>query len=91
MPNVLIRDVPADDLDQIRSAAALAGTSLQHYLLEAVRAQAAHLRRQAALALAAERLRGRPLVPEFERDAVLEAVAAAHAERADDLSGPPAR
>jgi hypothetical protein len=44
MPNVLIRDVPADDLDQIRSAAAARGMSLQAYLFEAVHAQAAHLR-----------------------------------------------
>ncbi|MGH4019525.1 MAG: hypothetical protein ACRDT0_09870 [Pseudonocardiaceae bacterium] len=86
MPNVLIRDVPADDLDQIRSAAAERGTSLQNYLREAVHAQAAYLRRQAALARTAERLRGRSEVSAEERNAVLDAIEDAHAERADQLS-----
>lgn len=49
MANVLIRDVPTEDLDQIRSAAASQGMSLQAYLLEAVHAQASHLRRREAL------------------------------------------
>jgi hypothetical protein len=56
MPNVLIRDVPADDLDQIRSAAAARGMSLQAYLFAAVHAQAAHLRRREALNQTAARL-----------------------------------
>jgi hypothetical protein len=56
MPNVLIRDVPGDDLDQIRSAAAERGISLQNYLRGAVLAQAAYLRRQEALVRTAERL-----------------------------------
>lgn len=86
MPNVLIRDVPADDLEQIRSAAAERGTSLQNYLRDAVHAQALYVRRQAALAEAAERLQGRPEVPAGERDAVLDAIARAHDERADQLS-----
>ncbi len=90
MPNVLIRDVPADDLEQIRSAAAQQGTSLQSYLRDAVRAQAVHLRRQAALTRTAERLRGRPDVPADERRAVLDAIADAHTERAEQLSRPPA-
>lgn len=89
MPNVLIRDVPADDLDQIRSAAADRGTSLQGYLRDAVRAQASYLRRQASLAETAERLRGRPEVPADERRAVLAAVADAHDERAAQLSERP--
>lgn len=89
MPNVLIRGVPDDDLDEIRSAAAERGTSLQGYLRDAVHAQAAYLRRQAALAATAERLRGRPDVPDDERRAVLDAVAAAHAERAGALSERP--
>jgi hypothetical protein len=59
MPNVLIRDVPADDLDQLRSAAAARDTSLQNYLRDAVHAQAVYLRRRAALTRAAERLRDR--------------------------------
>lgn len=89
MPSVLIRDVPADDLDQIRSAAADAGTSLQAYLHAAVRAQAAYVRRQSALTRTAERLRGLPDVPADERLAVLDAIADAHSERADQLSQRP--
>lgn len=89
MPNVLIRDVPADDLERMRSAAAARGTSLQSYLLAAVQAQAAYLRRQEALAKAAERLHDRPGVPADERRAVLDAIAQAHAERADQLSDRP--
>lgn len=85
MPNVLIRDVPANDLDQIRSAAAERGISLQNYLRDAVLAQAAYLRRQKALARAAERLSGRPEVPAEERQAVLDGIADAHSERAERL------
>lgn len=91
MPNVLIRDVPADDLDQIRSAAAEQGMSLQNYLRDAVHAQAAYLRRQAALDRTAERLRGQPDVPVDERRAVLDAIEDAHTERADQLSDRPAQ
>lgn len=87
MSNVLIRDVPADDLDEIRAAAAQRGTSLQSYLRDAVHAQAVYLRRQAALARVSERLRGQAAVPEEERRAVLEAVDSANDERADQLSG----
>ncbi|MGH3928725.1 MAG: hypothetical protein ACRDTF_01960, partial [Pseudonocardiaceae bacterium] len=85
MPNVLIRDVPADDLDQIRSAAAERGTSLQSYLRDAVLAQAAYLRRQEALTRTAQRLGGRPEVPADERQAVLDAIADGHSERAGQL------
>ena len=91
MPNVLIRDVPLDDLEQIRSAAQEHGTSLQNYLRDAVHAQAAYLRRQAALARTGERLRGRPPVSEAERRAVFEAVDKAQADRTDQLSDPSAR
>jgi hypothetical protein len=89
VPNVLIRDVPADDLEQIREAATERGMSLQAYLREAVHAQAAHLRRRAALARTAERLRGKPGISEAERRAVLEAIDEAHAERAEQLSDRP--
>lgn len=89
MPNVLIRNVPGDDLDQIRSAAVARGTSLQNYLRDAVLSQAAYLRRQAALAATAERLRGRPTVPTDERRAVLDLIENAHTARADQLSRPP--
>lgn len=85
MSNVLIRDVPPADLEQIRSAAAEQGTSLQSYLREAVHAQASYLRRQEALARTSHRLQGRPKVSDDERDAVLEAIDAAQIERADQL------
>lgn len=87
MPNVLIRDVPLDDLDQIRAVAAERGTSLQSYLRDAVHAQAVYLRRQAAISRTSERLRGQPEVPDSEREVVLAAVDRAHDERADRLSG----
>jgi hypothetical protein len=91
MSNVLIRDVPAEDLDQIRAAAAAQGTSLQGYLREAVRAQAAYLRRQTAIGRTSERLRTQREVPAEERDAVLRAIAAADSERAEQLGDGPAR
>lgn len=90
MPHVLIRDVPAADLEQIRSAAAGQGASMQSYLLAAVHAQAVYLRRQEALAKTGERLRGLPDVPADERRAVLDAIAQAHTERADRLNDRPA-
>lgn len=86
MSNVLIRDVPPDDLEQIRSAAAERGTSLQNYLLEAVHAQAVYLRRQAALVKTAQRLQDKPGVPGDERAAVLDGIDAENEERADQLS-----
>lgn len=90
MPDVLVRDVADDDLDLIRSAAADQGVSLQHYLRDALRAQAGYLRRRAALARTAHRLSGTAEVPAEERAAVLEAIDQAHEERADELSCRPA-
>lgn len=87
MPNVLIRDVPSDDLERIRSAATERGMSLQAYLRDAVHAQAAHLRRHEALARAAERLRGSAHVPDEDRQAVLDAIDDANTERAEQLGG----
>ncbi len=89
MPNVLIREVPADDLERIRLEASQQGTSLQTYLRDAVHAQASYLRRQDALARIAEDLRDRPPVPEAERKAVLEAIEQAHQERAEQLGAGP--
>ncbi len=63
---------------------------MQNYLRDAVHAQAVYLRRQAALTRAAERLRDRTEVPADERRAVLDAIADAHTERADQLSYWPA-
>jgi hypothetical protein len=86
MPNVLIRDVPGDDLEQLRSAAADRGLSLQAFLREAVHAQAAHLRRRQALARTALRLHGQAAVADGERLAVLDAMDEAHVERAEELT-----
>lgn len=86
MPNVLIRDVPAEDLEELRAAAVAAGEPLQARLLAAVRSQAVYLRRQAALAHIAERLTDQAAVPERERAAVLGSIAANHAARADQLA-----
>jgi hypothetical protein len=91
MPNVLIRDVSRDDLETIRSAAIERGTSLQAYLRDAVHAQAAYLRRRAALRRTAERLTNRTAVPDSARRAVLDAIDDAHEERAARLIDPPAQ
>lgn len=88
MPNLLIRDVPSDDLDPIRAAATENRQSLQAYLRDALHMQAAYLRRRAALARAADRLRGGTAVPDSEREAVLDAIDQAHDERASDLTEP---
>jgi hypothetical protein len=88
MSNVLIRDVPPEDLERIRAAAVERGSSLQSYLRDAVHAQAAYLRRQDALTRTARRLRGRAPVSPDERDAVLDEVDAANAERAERLGEP---
>jgi uncharacterized protein (DUF1778 family) len=85
MSNVLIRDVPTKDLEQIRSAAAHRGISLQNYLLEAVHAQAVYLRRQEALRNMASRLQGSPEVADEQRTAVLDAIDEAHEDRAAQL------
>lgn len=85
MPNVLIREVASEDLERIRSAAADEGTSLQKYLRDAVHAQAVYLRRQEALARAAQRLCDRPGVSEADRQAVLDTVDQDHIERGDQL------
>ncbi len=88
MSDVLIRNVAGEDLERIRAAAAERGTSLQNYLRDTVHAQAAYLRRQDALARTGQRLRERAPVPPDERDAVLDAIDAAHAERTDRLAEP---
>jgi hypothetical protein len=84
--NVLIRDVLAEDLERIRSAAAERGTSLQSYLRDAVHAQATYLRRQDALARAEGRLRGLPSVSQDEHDALLDAIDA-ELEGGSDVGG----
>ncbi len=88
MANVLIRDVPPDDLEELRSAAIEHGMSLQSYLLDAVHTQAAYLRRRAALQRTAERLAGRPAVSDEERQAVLDVLDAERADWANPLIPP---
>ena len=88
---MLIRGVSPEDLEQIREAAAQRGTTLQAYLWETVHAQAAYLRRLDALARTAQRLHGRPQVPNEAREGVLDAIKAAHDERGDRLSQRPSR
>jgi hypothetical protein len=88
VPNVLIRDVPSDDLEQIRRAAADRGMSVQAFLRDAVHVQAAHLRRRAALDRVGERLRGQGSVSPDDRSAVLDAIDSAHDDRAAQLSDP---
>ncbi|MDN5917336.1 MAG: hypothetical protein L0I76_19940 [Pseudonocardia sp.] len=83
MSDVLIRDVPPDDLARIRDAAAERGMSLQAYLLGTVRAQVVYLRRQDALAASEARLSGRSGVPAEERDAVRDAAQRALSEHGD--------
>lgn len=83
---MLIREVPEAELDQLKAAAKAQNMSLQSYLLDALHAQAAYLRRQAALNRVRDRLHGRPAVDELDRQAVLDAVDGALAERADQLA-----
>jgi hypothetical protein len=87
MTDVLLRGVPAADLEQIRTAAAASGASVHAYLRDTVHAQAVHLRRQAALAAAGCRLESGPAVPEGERQAVLDAVDRADDDRGEQLAG----
>lgn len=87
MSDVLIRDVPADDLERLRDAAAEHGESMQSYLLDALRAQATYERRQDVLAELTEQHRGKSPVPESERSAVLDAIAEAHERRSAELGG----
>jgi len=65
-------------VEQIQAAAAGQGALMQSYLQRTVHAQAAYLRRQAALVQPARRLQGHPEVPASEGDAALEAIDAAH-------------
>ena len=67
MPNVLIRDVPEAELNQLKAAAKAQNMSLQSYLLDALHAQAAYLRRQVALNRVRDRLHGRPAVDDLDR------------------------
>jgi hypothetical protein len=89
--DVLIRDVPPEDLDEIKAEAAARGVSLQSYLRQAMHSQAAYLRRRNSLRQVAARLAGQPAVPAEERAAVLDAIDYAHDERAERLGNPEQR
>lgn len=91
MTNVLIRDVPTEDLERIRVAARAQGVSLQNYLRGTVHAQARYLRRQEALEQSTQRLAGRGEVSDDERQAVLDAIDTAHRSRSGELGGQSAR
>ncbi len=86
MTDVLLRGLPAEDLEPIRAAAAAAGSSVQSYLRDTVHAQAVHLRRQAAITAAGQRVLGRAPVPEGERQAVLDTVDGIDDDRGDQLA-----
>ncbi|PWJ53652.1 hypothetical protein SAMN06264364_11155 [Quadrisphaera granulorum] len=85
MPDVLIRDVPSEDLEVIRSVAAERGLTLQAYLLSAVQMHAAHERRQQTLRALERTLHGLPPVALEDRQSVLDAIGEALAERSDGL------
>jgi len=85
MPNVLIRDVPDAELEELKAAAAARKMSLQSYLLQALHSQVAYARRQAALAEVEENVAGMSAVPESERAAVLEEMKDAVERRGEDL------
>lgn len=82
---MLIRDLPEDVLERIKSAAAEESVSLQNYLRNTVVAQADYLNRQEALTRAAQRLRDKPAVSPEERQAVLDAIDGEHDDRAEQL------
>lgn len=82
MPDVLIRNVPPEDLQAIRDAAGEKGISVQAYLQEVMHAQAAYVRRHEGLARVSQRLDGRPPVREAERTAVLQTIADEEERRA---------
>jgi len=85
MPNVLIRDVPDAELEELKAAAAARKMSLQSYLLQALHSQVAYARRQATLAEIEENVAGMSAVPESERTAVLEEMKDAVERRGEDL------
>lgn len=77
MGNVLIRDVPENDMQVIKDAAARDGRSVQAYLLATLCDRAAYERRQAALRALDEHLAGETPLTDKDRDAVDAAVSKA--------------
>lgn len=86
MSNVLIRNVPTGDLDEIRRAAAAEGTSMQEYLLQTLLARTAYLRRHEALARVKRRLDGGAPISEEDRRAAFDAFDDEIDEKARDLA-----
>jgi hypothetical protein len=85
MPDVLIRDIPKSELDELKAAAAARNVSLQSYLLDALHAQVAYARRQATLTEIGQQVAPMPAVPESEREAVLDEMKAAVEGSGTDL------
>lgn len=81
MSDVLLRDVPDDELAELKAAANAAGQSLQRYMrANVVHAHVVYLRRLGALAAAEQRLAGRRPLPDDVREAAWDAAA-------DELEG----
>lgn len=76
MTDVLLRDVPEDELAELKTAAEAAGQSLQGYLrADVVHAHVVYLRRVNAVAASARRLAGRRPLPDASRQAAWDAAA----------------
>lgn len=78
---MLLRDVPDDELAELKAAAAAAGQSLQGYMrANVVHAHVVYLRRLDAIAASERRLAGRRPLPDASREAARDAAA-------DELEG----
>ncbi|HWL44714.1 MAG TPA: hypothetical protein VNQ73_17360 [Ilumatobacter sp.] len=76
MTDFLLRDVPDEDMDELKAAAHDAQQSLQAYLRESVVHQhAIYLRRLRAIANTERRLAGRTPIPDDARQAAWDAAA----------------
>lgn len=76
MTDVLLRDVPDDELADLKAAADAAGMSLQGYLRsDVVGAHVTYLRRISAIAATERRLANRRPLSDAALDAALEAAA----------------
>ncbi len=76
MSNVLLRDVPEDELTDLKAAAEAVGQSLQAYLrAHVIHAHVVYLRRLRAIAATEHRLTGRRPLPDSSREAAWDAAA----------------
>lgn len=71
---MLIRDIPSEQLEELKAAATRQGLSLQAYLLATVAAQSAYERRQHALRRTTDRLRGKKPLTTRDRAAMRRAI-----------------